>query len=58
MGILAFKTHELKGGELFYFAGIDEARFKRPVLPGDQMELNVQVIKDVVVLQHSQVLQP
>ena len=24
MGILAFKTHELKGGELFYFAGIDE----------------------------------
>nr|WP_257616518.1 MULTISPECIES: 3-hydroxyacyl-ACP dehydratase FabZ [Rodentibacter] len=46
MGILAFKTHELKGGELFYFAGIDEARFKRPVLPGDQMELNVQVIKE------------
>ena len=42
MGILAFKTHELKGGELFYFAGIDEARFKRPVL----MELNVQVIKE------------
>ncbi|MDU5801042.1 MAG: 3-hydroxyacyl-[acyl-carrier-protein] dehydratase FabZ, partial [Haemophilus parainfluenzae] len=46
MGLLAFKTHELKGGELFYFAGIDEARFKRPVLPGDQMELNVQVIKE------------
>ena len=46
MGILAFKTHEIKGGELFYFAGIDEARFKRPVLPGDQMELNVQVIKE------------
>ena len=42
----AFKTHEIKGGELFYFAGIDEARFKRPVLPGDQMELNVQVIKE------------
>ncbi len=32
--------------KLFYFAGIDEARFKRPVLPGDQMELNVQVIKE------------
>ncbi|WP_423738308.1 3-hydroxyacyl-ACP dehydratase FabZ [Caviibacterium pharyngocola] len=46
MGILAFKTHELSGGELFYFAGIDEARFKRPVLPGDQMELNVTVIKE------------
>ena len=46
MGILAFKTHEIKGGELFYFAGIDEARFKRPVLPGDQRELMVQVIKE------------
>lgn len=46
MGILAFKTHELQGGELFYFAGIDDARFKRPILPGDQMELNVEVIKE------------
>ncbi|WP_416354731.1 3-hydroxyacyl-ACP dehydratase FabZ [Avibacterium paragallinarum] len=46
MGILAFKTHELQGGELFYFAGIDDARFKRPVLPGDQMELYVEVIKE------------
>ena len=46
MGILAFKTHEISGNELFYFAGIDEARFKRPVLPGDQMELYVEVIKE------------
>lgn len=29
MGILAFKTHELSNKELFYFAGVDEARFKR-----------------------------
>lgn len=46
MGLLAFKTHELQGGELFYFAGVDEARFKRPVLPGDQLELYVEVIKE------------
>lgn len=46
MGILAFKTHELQGGELFYFAGVDEARFKRPILPGDQLELYVEVIKE------------
>ena len=46
MGIFAFKTHELQGGELFYFAGIDDARFKRPVLPGDQMELHVEVVKE------------
>lgn len=46
MGILAFKTHELKGGELFYYAGIDEVRFKKPVVPGDQMEMYVEVIKE------------
>ena len=46
MGILAFKTLELSGNELFYFAGIDEARFKRPVVPGDQMELYVEVIRE------------
>ena len=46
MGILAFKTLELSGNELFYFAGIDEARFKRHVVPGDQMELYVEVIRE------------
>ena len=31
-GILAFKSvGKLEPGELYYFAGIDEARFKRPV---------------------------
>lgn len=34
-GILAFKSvGKLEPGELYYFAGIDEARFKRPVVPG------------------------
>jgi 3-hydroxyacyl-[acyl-carrier-protein] dehydratase len=28
-------------GTLFLFAGIDEARFKRPVGPGDRMQLDV-----------------
>jgi 3-hydroxyacyl-[acyl-carrier-protein] dehydratase len=50
MAILAIKTieHELQKdekGSIFYFAGIDKARFKRPVLPGDQLELNVQLLK-------------
>ncbi|AFE57080.1 (3R)-hydroxymyristoyl-ACP dehydratase [Rahnella aquatilis HX2] len=37
-GILAFKSvGKLEPGELYYFAAIDDARFKRPVLPGDQM---------------------
>lgn len=41
-GILAFKSvGKLEPGELYYFAGIDEARFKRPVVPGDQMIMEV-----------------
>ena len=47
MGILAFKTRELEKGSIFYFAGIDNARFKKPVVPGDQMTLHVEVIKEV-----------
>lgn len=41
--ILGFETLDLDTYEnsLFYFAGIDGARFKRPVEPGDQLVLDV-----------------
>lgn len=44
-GILSFRTIESKpdAGSLFYFVGIDSARFKRPVKPGDQLHLHVQI---------------
>lgn len=44
-GILAFKTmNELPSEDsLYYFVGIDNARFKRPVEPGDQVHLKVVV---------------
>ncbi|OMG55078.1 3-hydroxyacyl-[acyl-carrier-protein] dehydratase FabZ [Azonexus hydrophilus] len=44
-GILSFKTMEEKPSPdtVFYFAGIDEARFKRPVMPGDQLHLHVEI---------------
>ncbi len=43
--ILGFETLDLKTNEnsLFYFAGIDGARFKRPVEPGDQLLLDVML---------------
>lgn len=43
--ILAFVTLEAKEGDgtLFYFAGIDAARFKRPVVPGDQLRLEAEM---------------
>ncbi|NDK98805.1 3-hydroxyacyl-ACP dehydratase FabZ [Photorhabdus bodei] len=46
-GILAFRSvGKLELNELYYFAGIDGARFKRPVVPGDQMILEVEFIKE------------
>lgn len=40
-GILAFKTAGIVPDEntRFYFVGIDKARFRRPVEPGDQLAL-------------------
>jgi len=41
-GILAFRTAKVFPDEntQFYFVGIDKARFRRPVEPGDQLILN------------------
>ena len=43
--ILSFKTMETKPSDdsVYYFAGIDSARFKKPVSPGDQIVLNVKI---------------
>jgi len=43
--VLSFKTMGQKPDEnsVVYFAGIDKARFKRPVLPGDQLLLEVSI---------------
>jgi 3-hydroxyacyl-[acyl-carrier-protein] dehydratase len=45
-GLLAFATigHSPGPNELYYFVGIDNARFKRPVEPGDQMLLKVEYL--------------
>lgn len=41
--ILALETQgvEMTDDMVFYFAGIDNARFKRPVEPGDQLTLSI-----------------
>ena len=43
--ILSFKTLGNKPDEksVYYFVGIDGARFKRPVSPGDQLHLHVSM---------------
>jgi len=44
-GVLAFRTEGARPTEhsLYYYAGIDNARFKKPVVPGDQLEIEVVV---------------
>jgi len=43
--ILSFKTMNTKPSDdsVYYFAGIDSARFKKPVSPGDQLILKVSI---------------
>ena len=47
-GILAFRTVDKIPDEnsLYYFVGIDNARFKQPVEPGDQLILHVDFVKE------------
>ena len=45
-GILAFYSiPEMIGEKLIYFAGIDKVRFRRPVVPGDQLIYEMEVLK-------------
>lgn len=43
--ILSFKTHGSSADDdsVYYFVGIDDARFKRPVMPGDQLILSASL---------------
>lgn len=45
-GILAFRTLERTPDDnsLYYFVGVDKARFKQPVEPGDQLQLEVEFV--------------
>ena len=44
-GVLVFRTEGERPTEhsLYYYAGIDNARFKKPVVPGDQLEIEVVI---------------
>ncbi|HCZ16414.1 MAG TPA: 3-hydroxyacyl-ACP dehydratase FabZ [Accumulibacter sp.] len=48
-GILSFKTMGVKpdATSVFYFVGIDGARFKKPVTAGDQLHLHVQIVRQL-----------
>ncbi len=45
-GILVFRTRGEKphAKTIYYYAGIDEARFKKPVVPGDRLEIEAVIL--------------
>ncbi len=45
-GILAFKSLERspEQGYIYYLAGTDKTKFKRSVVPGDQIRLEVEIV--------------
>jgi 3-hydroxyacyl-[acyl-carrier-protein] dehydratase len=45
--LLSFATMEVTPDDdtVYYFAGIDAARFKRPVEPGDQLDMDVGLLR-------------
>ncbi len=45
-GILALRTTgECMDGKLMLFRGIDKAKFRHPVVPGDQLHLHARVVR-------------
>ena len=44
-GVMMLSGMQDRHSKLIYFAGIDNCRFRRPVVPGDQLLLEVTVVK-------------
>jgi 3-hydroxyacyl-[acyl-carrier-protein] dehydratase len=44
LGLLHSKPEDVKDA-LVYFMGIDEARFRRPIVPGDQLKIAITVLR-------------
>ncbi|MBU8871999.1 MAG: UDP-3-O-acyl-N-acetylglucosamine deacetylase [Gemmatimonadales bacterium] len=44
-GVLLLSSAEDSRGKLVYFSGIDEARFRQPVVPGDQVRFELELLK-------------
>ena len=46
LGCLSIDKNKLKDGSLYYLVGIDNARFKKPVIPGDRLVINATFEKE------------
>src|SRR5215470_3739139 len=43
--VLLFREVPDRDSKLLYFTGIDEAKFRKPVVPGDQVRIEVTVLR-------------
>lgn len=43
--LLLFSADEDRESKLVYFSGIDNCRFRQPVVPGDQMRIEINVLR-------------
>ena len=44
-GVLARNTAEGKGRPTVFLTGVEKAKFRRPVVPGDQLRVEVEVVR-------------
>lgn len=45
VGAVALLSSPENAGKIAFFAGIDEVRFKRPVVPGDTLAMEVAIVR-------------
>ncbi len=45
-GVLLYRemSEEERGQKLIYFTGVENAKFRRPVVPGDQLRMEIEVV--------------
>ena len=48
-GVLVFRSEGTRPNDktVYYYVGIDNARFKKPVVPGDQLEVEVRLERNL-----------
>lgn len=44
-GVLAIKSAPAEGRPVVYLTGVDKAKFRKPVVPGDQLRFEIEVLK-------------
>ncbi|MDH4231913.1 MAG: 3-hydroxyacyl-ACP dehydratase FabZ [Nitrospirota bacterium] len=44
-GVLAFRSGMEGNGKAVYFMSIEKAKFRRPVVPGDQLRLEIKILQ-------------